>query len=93
MENKFNKLYHAIIKESATSIFAEEIVIDIIQDEFLENGYTLKDTWRSHVSPIVEYVNENMPEDKTIETIDYLDLVKLVDDALHTYHLVLTCFK
>jgi hypothetical protein len=93
MENEFNKLYHAIIKESATSIFAEEIVIDIIQDEFLENGYTLKDTWRSHVSPIVEYVNENMPEDKTIGTIDYLDLVKLVDDALHTYHLVLTCFK
>lgn len=84
--SKFNELYRKIILET-TDIASEQIVIDVIEDEILGNDVELKEDWKQHVSPIVTYVEENLPEDKTIKTIDYLDLVKLVQAALTEFDL------
>jgi hypothetical protein len=81
--DKFNK---SEISET-TDIASEQIVIDVIEDEILGNDVELKEDWKQHVSPIVTYVEENLPEDKTIKTIDYLDLVKLVQAALTEFDL------
>lgn len=81
--DKFNK---SEITET-TDIASEQIVIDVIEDEILGNDVELKEDWKQHVSPIVTYVEENLPEDKTIKTIDYLDLVKLVQSALTEFDL------
>jgi hypothetical protein len=85
--NKFDKLYRQIISEMITDIASEQIVIDVIEDEILGNDVELKEDWKMHVSPIVTYVEENFPEDKTIKTIDYLDLVNLVKTALSEFDL------
>jgi hypothetical protein len=91
---KFDILFEEIMdslkpKEitEATDIASEQIVLDVIEDEILGNDIELKEDWKQHVSPIVTYVEENLPEDKTIKTIDYLDLVKLVQSALTEFGL------
>ena len=76
--DKFNK---SEITET-TDIASEQIVIDAIEDEFIGNGEELKENWKMSVSPIVTYIEDNLPEDKTILTIDYLDLIKLIRESL-----------
>jgi hypothetical protein len=84
---KFNCLYHKVICET-TDISSEQIVIDAIEDEFIENEIQLKEDWKMHVSPIVSYIEENLPEEKTISTIDYMDLINLINQALTEFNLI-----
>lgn len=83
---KFNSLYHKIICE-ATDIASEQIVIDAIEDEFIGNDIVIKDDWKMHVSPIVSYVEEHLPDGETILTIDYVDLLELINNALNEFDL------
>ena len=41
-----------------------------------------------HVSPIVSYIEENLPEEETIKTIDYMDLINLIKQALTEFNLI-----
>jgi hypothetical protein len=89
MPTKFDCLYHKVICE-ATDIASEQIVIDAIEDEFIENEIQLKEDWKMHVSPIVSYIEENLPEEETIKTIDYMDLIELIKQALNEFNLMQT---
>lgn len=84
---KFKNLYYKVICE-ATDIASEQIIIDLIEDEYIANGQQLKDNWKMHVSPIVSYIEQNLPEDQTIKTIPYMNLVTLVNDALLEFNLI-----
>lgn len=86
MPTKFDCLYRKVIRE-ATDIASEQIVIDAIEDEFIENEIQLKEDWKMHVSPIVSYIEENLPEEETIKTIDYMDLIELIKQALNEFNL------
>lgn len=85
---KFKTLCHKVICESATSISAEQIVIDCIEDEFIPEGYIIKDNWKLHISPMVEFIEANIPDEQTILTIDYIDLINLVEQALREFDLI-----
>lgn len=86
--NKFETVYKQIINE-ATDIASEQIVIDCIEDEFLENDIELRNDWKQHVSPIVMYIEENLSEDETILNMPYSKLVKFISDALNEYDLMI----
>lgn len=86
MPTKFDCLYRKVIRE-ATDMASEQIVIDAIEDEFIENEIQLKEDWKMHVSPIVSYIEENLPEEETIKTIDYMDLIELIKQALTEFNL------
>ena len=86
MPTKFDCLYRKVIRE-ATDITSEQIVIDAIEDEFIENEIQLKEDWKMHVSPIVSYIEENLSEEETIKTIDYMDLIELIKQALTEFNL------
>ena len=86
MPTKFDCLYRKVIRE-ATDIASEQIVIDAIEDEFIENEIQLKEDWKMHVSPIVSYIEENLSEEETIKTIDYMDLIELIKQALTEFNL------
>lgn len=86
--SKFNAEYFKIIHESATDISSEQIVIDAINDEFIENGIILKDSWKTHVSPIVEYIENQLDEEETLLTIDYLKLINYIKEALNEFSLI-----
>ena len=88
--NKFETIYRQIINE-ATDIASEQIVIDCIEDEFLENDIELRNDWKQHVSPIVMYIENNAleNEDETILNMPYSKLVKCISDALNEYGLMI----
>lgn len=86
--SKFNAEYFKIIHESATDISSEQIVIDAINDEFIENGIILKDSWKIHVSPIVEYIENQLDDEETLLTIDYLKLINYIKEALNEFSLI-----
>lgn len=90
-ERIWNSRYNGknVIFENPTSINAEQIVIDCINDEILGNAIQLKDNWQMEVSPIVQYIEENLPEDETIETIPYNTLVTLIINRLDELGLIL----
>lgn len=86
---KFDCLYYKVICE-ATDIASEQIIIDAIEDEFIGNDILLKDTWKAHISPIVSYIEEELPKEETIKTIDYMDLINLIKQALNVFNLFQT---
>lgn len=86
--SKFNAEYFKIIHESATDISSEQIVIDAINDEFIENGIILKDNWKNHVSPIVEFIENQLDGEETLLTIDYLKLINYIKEALDEFGLI-----
>lgn len=96
--SKFDKLYNKIICEMNEEIQPDEITIvkDAIDDEFIANGTILIDNWERLLPDLVQFVNNHIVFDNKFEdsatmlTIDYLDLVSILNKAIHELSLIKT---
>lgn len=94
--SKFDKLYNKIICEMNEEIQPDEITIvkDAIDDEFIANGTILIDNWERALPDLVQFVNNHIVFDNKFEdsatmlTIDYLDLVSILNKAIHELSLI-----
>lgn len=93
--NKFDKLYNKIIMEMKGNLPSNiEIIEDVIQNEFIPEGFKFKDDWKDYLPKMEGYILNTMKlsnkfnEKDTIGSIDYGDLVELVKDAFDAFDLV-----
>jgi hypothetical protein len=94
--NKFDKLYKKIIMEMKGNLPSNiEIIENVIQDEFIPEGFKFKPDWKDYLSKMEEYIldtikySNKFDENDTIGSIDYGDLTDLVKEAFDNFDLVI----
>lgn len=97
--SKFDDLYNKIILEMSASdrrtASDQDVIQHTIEDEFIENGFKLKDGWENYLPSMQEYIldelesNDKYEENETIMSIDYIDLIDLVKHALDDHNLII----
>jgi len=93
--NKFDKLYNKIIMEMKGNLPSNiEIIENVIQNEFISDGFKFKTDWKDYLPKMEEYILDTIKysnkfnETNTIGSIDYNDLIELVKDAFDAFDLV-----
>jgi hypothetical protein len=43
-----------------------QLIQDVIQDDYIENGFILRDDWKSFIHLIYAFVNERLIDNETI---------------------------
>ena len=93
--NKFDELYNKIIMEMKSNLPSNiEIIEDVIQDEFIPEGFKFKADWKDYLPKMEEYILDTIKysnkfnEKDTIGSIDYGDLAELVKEAFDNFDLV-----
>lgn len=94
--NKFDKLYNKIIMEMKGNLPSNiEIIENVIQDEFIPEGFKFKPDWKDYLPKMEEYILDTIKysnkfnEKDTIGSIDYTDLIDLVKEAFDNFNLVI----
>lgn len=94
--NKFDKLYKKIITEMKGNLPSNiEIIENVIQDEFIPEGFKFKPDWKDYLPKMEEYIldtikySNKFDEKDTIASIDYGDLIDLVKEAFDNFDLVI----